>query len=266
MSLGRLGTWEFDLLSDADVLFVCDHNMDKEESQRAAERLMEALTAYTRDGTVFPVDTRLRPHGREGELIVTPAQLEAYLREEAKPWEALTYLKLRYTAGDLAVAQRALEAARNGIAEVAKGTEFGRELSEMRERLERSESMQNLKTAPGGSYDIDYLSGFLQARNQLWFVGNLPARLQMLTNHGCLSDDECHELVESAHFLRTIEHLVRLVSGRARKWLPVAEHPRRAVQKLLWQIMGGGDSFDPEMQLTKVLRQTRSVYRKYLRA
>jgi hypothetical protein len=30
--------------------------------------------------------------------------------------------------------------------------------------------------------------------------------------------------------------------------------------------MGGGDSFDPEMQLTKVLRQTRSVYRKYLRA
>ncbi len=66
MGLGRLGAREFDLLSDADVLFVCDETCNKEDMRRAAERLMEALTAYTRDGTVFPVDARLRPHGREG--------------------------------------------------------------------------------------------------------------------------------------------------------------------------------------------------------
>ena len=92
MALGRLGTHEFDLLSDADVLFVCDTGCDRELAGRVAEQFMEALTAYTRDGSVFPLDTRLRPHGREGELIVTPAQLETYFSEEAKPWEALTYL------------------------------------------------------------------------------------------------------------------------------------------------------------------------------
>ncbi len=78
IGLGRLGAREFDLLSDADVLFVCDECCDKEEMRRVAERMMEALTSYTRDGTVFPVDARLRPHGREGELIVTPTQLAAY--------------------------------------------------------------------------------------------------------------------------------------------------------------------------------------------
>ena len=100
MGLGRLGAREFDLLSDADVLFVCDEGCVQEEMRRVAASMMDALTAYTRDGTVFPVDTRLRPHGREGELIVTPTQLATYFQDEAKPWEALTYLKLRHVAGD----------------------------------------------------------------------------------------------------------------------------------------------------------------------
>src|SRR5208283_2826460 len=165
MGLGRLGAREFDLLSDADVLFVCDERAAAGESEgmrRVAEHLMEALTAYTRDGTVFPVDARLRPHGREGELIVTPTQLAAYFRDEAKPWEALTYLKLRHVAGAGEVADRALQAARKGIAEIAARPEFGPELNEVRTRLERSETAPNLKTGPGGIYDLDYLAGSLR--------------------------------------------------------------------------------------------------------
>jgi len=53
------------------------------------------------------------------------------------------------------------------------------------------------------------------------------------------------------------------VTGRSRKWLPVAEHPRRAVQKLLWRVLSGEDSFDPEMRLAEVMRQTREIYLRY---
>ncbi len=264
MGLGRLGAQEFDLLSDADVLFVCDESGNKEDMRRVAERLMEALTAYTRDGTVFPVDARLRPHGREGELIVTPAQLSAYFKEEGQPWEALTYLKLRYVAGDRQLAQRALEEVQAGTAEVAKRTNFESNLSEVRSRLERSETAQNFKSGPGGIYDLDYLAGFLQVRHQLWLPGPLQARLQLLRDHDRLSEDEHLRLSESARFLRTVEHVIRLVSGRARKWLPVAEHPRRAVYKLLWGMLGADDSFEPEMHLAEVLRQTREIYARHI--
>ena len=266
MSLGRLGTREFDLLSDADVLFVCDGGCNRTIISRAAEQLMEALTAYTRDGSVFPVDARLRPHGREGELIVTPAQLETYFKEEAKPWEALTYLKLRYVAGDRQLADRVLQSVQAGIAEIAGRTEFETELSDVRTRLERSESPQNLKTGAGGSYDIDYLAGMLQAKHQLWLVGNLLERLQWLRKQGLLPEQQCLELVESARFLRTVEHLVRLVSGRARKWLPVAEHPRRSVQKLLWTIWSTSESFNPEIRLGELMRRNREAYLSYLQA
>jgi glutamate-ammonia-ligase adenylyltransferase len=260
MGLGRLGAREFDLLSDADMLFVADDESDRQEMRRAAERLMETLTAYTRDGTVFPVDARLRPHGREGELVVTAAQLAAYFRDEAKPWEALTYLKLRSVAGDRAVANRALQVVQDAIWEMARQPDFHLRLAEVRDRLERSEAAPNFKAGAGGVYDLDYLAGSLQARHQLWLAGNLRDRLRLLRDSGVLEEEEHKRLAESAGFLRTLEHIVRLVTGRPRKWLPVAEHPRRAVQKLLWRVMGGNDSLDPETQLKAVLRQTREIY------
>jgi glutamate-ammonia-ligase adenylyltransferase len=266
MGLGRLGARESDLLSDADVLFVCDDGKDKDEMRRVAERLMEVLTAYTRDGTVFPVDARLRPHGREGELVVTPSKLAMYFKDEAKPWEALTYLKLRYVAGDRSVAERARLAAENGIAVIAARPQFNAELAEVRIRLERSESAQNLKTAPGGAYDLDYLAGWLQVRHRIWNSGPLHERLRLLHDHGLLSADDYARLAANTHFLRTVEHVVRLVSGRAHKWLPVAEHPRRAVQKILWRILGADDSFDPEMRLTEALQHIREIYARYLPA
>ena len=264
MGLGRLGAREFDLLSDADVLFVCSQDSDKEAVRRLAERLMEVLTAYTLEGTVFPVDARLRPHGRAGELVVTHSQLAAYFRDEAKPWEALTYLKLRYVAGDAATADDALRTVQTGIWKMAMRSDFESELAEIRARLERSELGQNLKSGAGGSYDIDYLAGLLQARHEIWRAGNLVERCGLLRDHGLLDQDDCQRLVESAHFLRTVEHVVRLVTGRTRKWLPVADHPRRAVQKLLWRILGADDSFDPQIRLQDALRQTREIYLRHL--
>jgi glutamate-ammonia-ligase adenylyltransferase len=261
MGLGRLGAGEFDLLSDADVLFVCDEACAPEEMLRVAAQMMDALTAYTLDGTVFSVDARLRPHGRDGELIVTPAQLAAYFQDEAKPWEALTYLKLRHVAGDVEVGDRALETVHNGIAEIATRPGFDAELQDVRARLERSDTTANFKTGAGGTYDLDYLAGSLQARHRLWLAGNLRQRLDLLHEHGLLDAGAWDQLKQSALFLRTLEHLVRLVTGRARKWLPVAEHPHRALQKLLWRVLRAEDSFDLEMRLSEVLRQNRAIYR-----
>ena len=90
-ALGRLGSREFDVLSDADLLFVADDAADLDECRRAAQRTMEFLAAYTREGTVFPVDARLRPHGSVGDLVTTPSRLAAYFASEAKPWEAISY-------------------------------------------------------------------------------------------------------------------------------------------------------------------------------
>src|SRR5262252_1106601 len=137
-ALGRLGTEEFDLGSDADLLFVRAPDVGEEEARQDAERLVHALAAYTKEGPLFAVDARLRPHGGEGELVATWPQLERYLAEEAQPWEALTYSKLRFVAGRQEMKPLVLARAWHQIVEIAARPGFRLAVQEMRTRLEKS--------------------------------------------------------------------------------------------------------------------------------
>jgi glutamate-ammonia-ligase adenylyltransferase len=264
MALGRLGSREFDLLSDADVLFVADESASPEATRRSAERTMDSLTAYTRDGSVFPVDVRLRPRGREGELVTTPLQLAKYFSGDARPWEAISYLKLRLVAGDQRVGQLALAAVREGIAAMADQPEFDRELADMRARLELSDLSPNSKTCPGGEFDIDFLTGRLQAKNGIWTQGNLSERVTLLCEHGLLGEQESRDLAAGAEFLRTLEHFVRLVTGRPGKWLPAGDHAQLSVAKLMARLHRRVAGSSLEDGLTAILRRTREIYLRHM--
>ncbi len=263
MALGRLGSGEFDVLSDADLLFVAEDSTAREDASRAAERVMEALTAYTREGTLFPVDTRLRPRGREGDLVTTPAQLARYFARDARAWEAITYLRLRYVAGDRAVAAKALEAVRDGVVEMASRPGFERDLDGMRRRLEEADSYPNLKTGAGGTYDIDYLTGRSQAKVGIWESGNLSERANLAGSRGWLDDGDAKELAENAELLRLLEHNVRLVTGRPEKWIPKAAHARAWVEKLTVSAGANGEGLSLEDRVAQVVRRTREIYLKY---
>jgi glutamate-ammonia-ligase adenylyltransferase len=264
MALGRLGSREFDLLSDADVLFVTDKATKLDDARRAAERTMESLTAYTRDGTVFPVDARLRPQGREGELVTTPTQLARYFVRDAKPWEAISYLRLRFVAGNIGVGELALASVREGITDMAERPEFDRALGDMRSRLELSDSAPNSKAWPGGEYDIDFLAGQLQAKHRIWSQGSLLERVRLLRENDLLGEQECRELAASAEFLRTLEHFVRLVTGRPGKWLPAGDYAQTCVARLMARLPGRSEGSSLEEELAAVLRRTREIYREHM--
>jgi glutamate-ammonia-ligase adenylyltransferase len=105
IALGRMGTIEMDLGSDLDVIFVASDSASHSAMRTTAERLIHVLSAYTREGTILPVDVRLRPHGGEGELIQTTKAVVEYFSRTAEVWEAATYLKARPVAGDSRVGE-----------------------------------------------------------------------------------------------------------------------------------------------------------------
>ena len=75
VALGRLGMREFDLASDADLVFVLpDADQRSTCSGRAwPSASIDLITAYTGSGVMFAVDTRLRPNGSAGALLQTEA-------------------------------------------------------------------------------------------------------------------------------------------------------------------------------------------------
>jgi glutamate-ammonia-ligase adenylyltransferase len=255
-ALGRLGTEEFDIASDADLLFVRAPEADEEEARLDAERLVNALSAYTKEGSIFAVDTRLRPRGGEGDLVVSAPQLERYLAQEAQPWEALTYSKLRFVAGRKEVAALLLPLVWHQIVEIAFRPAFSTAVKEMRAKLEKSNRYANsFKLARGGFYDIDFLASYLMLSGASLVQGNTAERLERLHHGGLLPEPEFHDLREAALLFRTADHAIRLVTGSARPELPQAEHQRYMTERMVNKILGRAAI--PNLQAELVDTQSR---------
>jgi glutamate-ammonia-ligase adenylyltransferase len=264
LALGRLGTREFDLLSDVDLLFVADEHQDRRVLTKAVELIMHGLAAYTQQGMLFPVDARLRPHGTEGELVVTTKQLHTYFEQEAHAWEALTYTKLRPIVGGRQISSQAMAATKTLFARFAARPEFKREIEEMRSKLEDS-SEENFKSSAGGIYDIDFVTAYLLIAHEVRHKnGNIRDRLWRCAATGHLAKEDAAILDHAAEFMRTLEHVVRLVTGRARRSLPGRGHARERVQRLTSAILRRSFSQNLEGELHNTLEQVRSVYMRVL--
>jgi glutamate-ammonia-ligase adenylyltransferase len=266
-ALGRLGTGEFDVASDADLLFVRSEDVEGESLSRGVERMVQALSAYTQDGMVFAVDTRLRPRGGEGELLITVPQLERYFQREAQAWEALLYTKLRFLAGDRKLGERALRATRGLFERFESEPGVLPAIREMRKKLEgNQEPERNFKTAPGGTYDIDFITSFLLVKQGVSEKsGTLRDRLWRCASGGFLEKRDAARLDHAAELLRTVEHVVRLVVGRAWKWLPATEHARLVTEELAGQILERSFAHGLEGELERTCAEVRGIYERVLR-
>jgi glutamate-ammonia-ligase adenylyltransferase len=161
MAVGRLGTCELDAVSDADLVFLRGAECASDEADRCVLSLVAMLSGYTREGSVIAVDTRIRPHGSEGELVVSSRQLAQYFESEAKSWEMLAFGKLRFIGGAERLAEEALESLRALQKRFIASPTLVPELRAMRKRIADSGGADNFKAGPGGLYDIDFLVGML---------------------------------------------------------------------------------------------------------
>lgn len=226
ITMGRLGMREFDLGSDADLIFVLPDDDSQELAfwTRVAERMIGILTAYTGEGTVFSVDTRLRPNGREGPLVQTESAYKAYFATQAEAWEGISYMKCRAVAGNLERGTRFL----NELQEVdwrryGQSGRSRKQLAAMRARLEKEQSGDSpLKAARGGYFDIDFALMYLRLRGAGIFykVLNTPARIDVIEKMGHLERPDADFLRDAATFYRAVDHGLRVSSGHAEGRLP----------------------------------------------
>ncbi len=236
LGLGRLGIQEFDFGSDADLIFVVPRGTPEQEIEgwtHLAGKIIDVLSSYTSEGTLFAVDARLRPQGQEGELVVTEDALLDYLSSSAKVWEGLAYLKASFVAGNPELGRQvAASIQERAMARFGDYPDLEGELRQMRQRLERelAASPSDPKDAPGGYYDVDYALSYLRLRRHLSLQPgrNTVEQIQALSEAGCLRTEDASVLERGARFLRSVDHAVRLVTGKPAEGLP--EHVGHAAQ------------------------------------
>ena len=239
VALGRLGMREYDLASDADLLFILPDSESRHHLfwTRVAEHLIEILTTYTGDGTILSLDTRLRPNGREGLLVQTESAYVEYLSTSAKAWEGIAYMKARGVAGDTDRSTRFL----NELQQVdwrryGQGGRSKGDLYQMRLRLQREQGDTTpLKAAAGGYYDADFILMYLRLRGAGMFFKSLntPERIDVVEKMGHLDRSDAEFLLIATTYFRALEHAIRLVTGRAEEKIPAAPLQRTMIAELL---------------------------------
>ena len=229
IALGRLGMREFDLGSDADLVFALPNSAAEELPQwsRIAERLIEILSAYTGEGVMFAVDSRLRPNGRAGALVQTESAFREYFERRAEAWEGMAYMKSHAVAGDIEASTAFLhELQQIDWRRYGQSGRSRAELRRMRLRLERElGTAQPLKAGSGGYYDIDFILMYLRLKSAGFFFKQLstPRRIEVIEQMGHLDPGDANFLRDAATFYRALDHGLRVIFGQAEPNLPKSQ-------------------------------------------
>ncbi len=267
IALGRLGMREFDLASDADLVFVLPDE-DHEEHvfwTRVAERIVDLVTAYTGSGVMFTVDTRLRPNGSAGALLQSEAAYKEYFAKYAEAWEGIAYMKARAVAGDTERATAFLnELQKVDWRRYGQSGRSKKDLRQMRMRLEKEQGPDHpLKAGHGGFYDIDFSLLFLRlkAGGLFYKVLNTPQRINIIEATGHLERADAEFLLDAATFYRAVDHALRVYSGHAETSLPNSEAQLQVLTELVHRWTPEDRKSQPiKAELAKIQNRTREIF------
>jgi glutamate-ammonia-ligase adenylyltransferase len=194
--------------------------------------MIHLLSTPTEDGFVLRVDTRLRPFGDSGALVLHLRALEAYLQEHGREWERYAWVKARLLSGRDAD-RRELEGMLRPFV-YRRYLDFGvfESLRRMRDlilrEVERRELKDDVKLGPGGIREIEFVVQAIQllrgGRDPALQTSSLAAALARIRERRYLDDAAVRALADA---YRLDE------AGRQRLVLAMAYPDRGALEQAL---------------------------------
>jgi [glutamine synthetase] adenylyltransferase / [glutamine synthetase]-adenylyl-L-tyrosine phosphorylase len=217
LALGRLGGGALTHASDLDLIYLFSGNFNAESDgakplgathyyNRLAQRLSAGLSAPTSVGALYEIDTRLRPSGAQGPLVVSFDSFARYQREEAWTWEHMALTRARPVYGSATARQAIAEVIKAVLERPRERATLRRDVITMRAEIARHKPPLgpfDVKLGAGGLVDYEFALQYRQLAGEVAFDARLPVL------------DEAHALL--TRLLVTL----RLVSPSMEAPLPV---------------------------------------------
>ncbi len=279
LAMGKLGGQELNFSSDVDLVFVYpadgESNGKRQQSAneyftRWARQLVALLDDTTEHGFVYRVDTRLRPFGDSGPLVVSLAALEAYLLQHGRSWERYAYVKARIVApgSDAGTADELTEDLIRPFV-YRRYLDYGifESLREMKALIAAEVTSRalasNIKLGPGGIREIEFIVQSLQlvrgGADRKLRERTLLRVLPQLVHGGSLKPAAASALADAYRFLRRLENFIQAVRDRQTHDLPESDTDRQRIALAMgypgWQQLES----DLQKYRTEVVRQFSEV-------
>ncbi len=256
IAMGKAGSREMTATSDLDLVLVYDAPADSEGSDgpkplspsvyyaRLTQRIVNALTAPTGEGTLYEVDMRLRPSGNAGPVASSFDSFRRYHEEAAWTWEHMAMTRARVVSGDAALKARVEGVIAATLSRPRDPDKLLWDVASMRERMARehkSDSVWETKHYRGGLVDIEFIAQYLQ----LAHAAATPAILSHSTvdvlrraaDLGHLDNSDSETLIEALRLWWAIQSVLRqTVAGAFRE-----DAAPEGLRRVLVKTAGAGD-------------------------
>ena len=229
VAMGKLGGREMTASSDLDLMLIYDHDAEAQGSDgakpltpgqyyiRLTQRLINALSAQTAEGGLYEVDMRLRPSGNQGPVATHVSSFVDYHTASAWTWEKLALTRARPIAGEPALIERIETAVGDALCRRRDPAATAADVVEMRDRIareKRAEGIWDLKTAPGGLVDLEFIVQFLQIvhaeRLPQVLDQNSGGALEKLAAAGLIGAEAAGGLREAYRLMGALTQVLRL--------------------------------------------------------
>ena len=227
VAAGRFGGGELSYASDLDVVFVYDGSgaADQEEALRIAGEVMRFVGGATPAQRIYPIDTGLRPEGKQGPLARSLDGYRQYFERWALTWERQAMVRARGVAGDQRVGHEFLAV----VDELVWGRPFtdddAREVRRMKARVEREripageDPEFHLKLGKGSLSDVEFTVQLLQLQHGVRTPSTMEA-LDRLTAAHAIDAADAEVLADAYRFCERTRNRWFLVNSAPGDALP----------------------------------------------
>lgn len=234
LGYGKVGGIELGYGSDLDIVFVYEGLKSSDQAVspkgksldnaiyfvRMGQKIISLMTTLMPSGILYEVDTRLRPNGVSGMIVVDFEGYKSYLENKAWTWEHQAFVRARAVVGD-AQSVAAFEEFKTQFLCKERSVESLRtEVVDMRLRMQNeldksNDELFDLKQGRGGVVDIEFMVQFLvlayahQYPKLCAFSDNLRI-LEAIAEAELLTRKEVDDLLESYQIYRSKYHRMAL--------------------------------------------------------
>lgn len=258
IAMGKLGGRELNFSSDIDLIFAFPETgetrggekpiSNEEFFTRLARRFIDTISKSTAEGFVFRVDTRLRPYGDSGPLVMSFDAMENYYQAFGREWERYALVKARVVAGDKVRGEAFLKRLKPFV--YRRYLDYGtfESIREMKRKIVREVARKglssNIKHGYGGIREIEFFSQVFQlirgGIDPAYQQTGILRALRVMSKDRVISRQVYEELSSAYVFLRNTENRLQMYEDMQTHNLPAeAQAAERLAASMGFDSAGG---------------------------
>lgn len=254
LGMGKLGGYELNVSSDIDLIYLFAEPgetvgreggkgvIDNSEFfRRLGQRLTRLLNNATVDGFVYRVDTRLRPFGDSGPLVMNLEGLENYYLTQARDWERYAMIKARAITGLPEHIEDYRSLATPFVYRRYLDYNAFDSLRDLKRKIALSVRQKgmvnNIKLGSGGIREVEFIGQAFQlvrgGRDTRLRTRSIVTVLKQLAHQKLLEQGEVDGLLAAYAYLRQVENAVQMMRDEQVHSLPDNEEDRQRLIAML---------------------------------